>query len=167
MITAITGIIIARARRQFGVCGRTRPSRRPASRRAIPRASRSSSSAATPWSVGGSRRSLSDLKFAECVSQVWTRPMLTWTIGTPASTSRRGQQQRLSIHVPAVAIPPPGIFAAQVECPGDFAREQEAIRPLELRGQRIFESGRSARRSGRGPWSAPRAAICGDRAARH
>ena len=95
-------------------CGRTRRPSPPASRRAGRATSRSSSSAETPRSSGGSRRVLSWLQLSVCVSQLFMRPMLAWTIGTPACDQPPGQQERLAEQVPAVAVADLRVLA--VEC---------------------------------------------------
>ena len=103
-----------------------------------PRTSRSSSKADTPRSIGGSSRPLSDLKLAECVSQVLHPAHVDLDDRHARLDQPPGQQERLAVHVPAVAVAQPGVFAVQVEGAGDLAREQERVGPLALLGERVF-----------------------------
>ena len=60
-----------------------------------------------------------------------------------------GQQQRLAVHVPAVAVAEPRVFLAQVEGPRDPAREQQRVGPVDLVGERVLRTRRPAGRPGR------------------
>src|SRR5262249_1937249 len=117
-----------------------------------PRLARSSSSVATPWSVGGSRVLRSREKLFPCVSQ--SRLPAEWTVtrGTPASDERGGQQAARAEGGWAIGVAEPLRLVGEVErVAAGRRREQFQGPPRETvqvaHAGRDFERGGSAGQS--------------------